>query len=313
MLDNLQQIVVLATVAHEQHFTRAAESLGISKSQVSKQIRYLEDRLGVQLVQRNTRSVSLTEIGAQYAEYGQKLLDTLSEAEALVAGYRNEVSGRLKIGVAQSFGNTLITRSFAAFRKHYPSLELDITLFDHRPNLVEEGYDCWVAIHEQPPEGMVAKKLADCRFLLVASPGYIAERGTPEHPSDLRQHDCITYQSRERTYNQWPFRNETQSLNIRVTGNYTINNAPAVLEAVKADMGIAYLASYLISNELDTGELVPLLPDWQPCLELPIYVVYPRRKHLAPKVREFIDFMAESVGSPPYWDRDLESALRRKE
>lgn len=303
MLDHLQQIVVLATVAQEQHFTRAAERLGISKSQVSKQVRYLEDRLGVQLVQRNTRSVSLTEIGAQYADYGAQLMATLDEAEAMVAGYRDEVTGKLRIGVAQSFGNTLITRSFATFRQKYPALDLDITLFDHRPNLVEEGYDCWVAIHEQPPEGMVARKLADCQFKLVASPNYLARQGTPSQLSDLRHHDCITYQSRERSYDKWPFNKAGNEQVVRVSGRYNINNAPAVLEAVKAGMGVAYLATYLLDDELQKGELVEILPDWRPCLALPIYIVYPRRKHLAPKVREFIDFMLEEVGDPPVWDR----------
>ncbi|WBA10210.1 LysR family transcriptional regulator [Salinivibrio kushneri] len=306
MLEYLQQIVVLAAVAQEQHFTRAAERLGISKSQVSKQVRYLEDRLGVQLVQRNTRSVSLTEVGSRYAEYGSQLIATLDEAEAMVAGYRNEVTGKLKIGVAQSFGNTLMTRHFAKFRQAYPDLNLNINLFDHRPNLVEEGYDCWVAIHEHPPEGMVARKLADCQFKLVAAPSYLEARGTPQQLSELRHHDCITYQSRERRYDKWPFVKGGTEQVVHVSGQYTINNAPAVLEAVKAGLGIAYLATYLINEEIEKGELVELLPEWQPCLELPIYIVYPRRKHLAPKVREFVDFMLQEVGDPPIWDRHHE-------
>lgn len=122
MLDNLQQMVVLATVAHEQHFTRAAEYLGISKSQVSKQIRYLEERLGVQLVQRNTRSVALTDAGKQYAAFGRQIVETMQDAEAMVAGFRNEVSGRLKVGVAQSFGNAQITRFYLPFRRNIPIL-----------------------------------------------------------------------------------------------------------------------------------------------------------------------------------------------
>ncbi|WP_434361613.1 LysR substrate-binding domain-containing protein [Parasalinivibrio latis] len=303
MLDNLHQIVILATVAQEQHFTRAAEILGISKSQVSKQIRALEDRLGVQLVQRNTRSVSLTDIGVQYAEYGQQLLETVNEAEAMVAGYRDEVRGKLKVGVAQSFGNTHITRSFAEFHKRYPDLELEVVLFDHRPNLVEEGFDCWLAIHENPPEGMVARKVADCRFVVVASPDYLREKGSPCSPGDLRQHDCITYQSRERKYTDWPFSQGNNVQSVRVKGTYTINHAPAVLDAVKAGMGVAYLASYLINDEIQKGELVSLLQDWTPTMELPIYAVYPRRKHLAPKVRHFVEFITEFVGNPPYWDR----------
>ena len=194
MLENLQQMVILAAIGHEQNFTRAADRLGISKSQVSKQVRYLEERLGCQLVQRSTRTVALTEIGLQYADYGQQLVDTVNEAEAMVAGYRNEIKGVLRIGIAQSFGNIHITSALAEFQKTNPELELEISLFDHRPNLLEEGFDCWIAIHEHPPEGMVARKLANCEFVVVASPDYIAQHGQPETPSDLRRHNCITYQ-----------------------------------------------------------------------------------------------------------------------
>ncbi|WP_281543930.1 LysR family transcriptional regulator [Grimontia sp. SpTr1] len=295
MLDNLQQMVVLATVAHEQHFTRAAEYLGISKSQVSKQIRYLEERLGVQLVQRNTRSVALTEAGEQYAAFGRQIVETMQDAEAMVAGFRNEVSGRLKVGVAQSFGNAQITKLLSTFQAQFPALELEVHLFDHRPNLVEDGFDCWLAIHEAPPEGMVARKLGDCQFKLVASPAYIEANGSPKHPSDLREHNCITYQSVQRTYDQWPFQRDGSEQSVTVRGSYRINNAPAVLEATKSGVGIAYIATYLLDSEIENGELKVLMKDWKPTMKLPVYAVYPRREYLAPKVRHFVDFLSENI------------------
>ncbi|MGF1756515.1 LysR family transcriptional regulator [Photobacterium sagamiensis] len=300
MLENLQQMVILATVGHEQNFTRAAERLGISKSQVSKQIRFLEERLGCQLVQRSTRTVALTDIGLQYCEYGQQLLDIVNEAEAMVAGYRNEVKGVLRVGIGQSFGNSNITSALAEFQKAHSDLELEVSLFDHRPNLLEEGFDCWVAIHEHPPEGMVARKLSNCKFVVVASPDYLAENSTPKVPGDLRHHNCITYQSRERKYINWEFTRDGVHQSIRARGNYRIDNAPAVLEAAKSGLGIAYLATYLLTDEFETNKLVQLLPEWKADMELPIYAVYPRRKYLAPKVRCFIDFMSERMSQPPY-------------
>ncbi|PST96173.1 LysR family transcriptional regulator [Photobacterium iliopiscarium] len=300
MLENLQQMVILAAIGHEQNFTRAADRLGISKSQVSKQVRYLEERLGCQLVQRSTRTVALTEIGLQYADYGQQLVDTVNEAEAMVAGYRNEIKGVLRIGIAQSFGNIHITSALAEFQKTNPELELEISLFDHRPNLLEEGFDCWIAIHEHPPEGMVARKLANCEFVVVASPDYIAQHGQPETPSDLRRHNCITYQSRERKYVNWAFSRDGIQQSIRVRGNYRIDNAPAVLDAAVSGLGIAYLSTYLMTNELENNKLIQLLPQWKTTVDLPIYAVYPRRKYLAPKVRCFIDFMAERMAQAPY-------------
>ncbi len=300
MLENLQQMVILAAIGHEQNFTRAADRLGISKSQVSKQIRYLEERLGCQLVQRSTRTVALTEIGLQYADYGQQIVDTVNEAEAMVAGYRNEIKGVLRIGIAQSFGNIHITSALAEFQKKHPELELEISLFDHRPNLLEEGFDCWIAIHEHPPEGMVARKLANCEFVVVASPDYIAQHGKPETPSDLRRHNCITYQSRERKYVNWAFSRDGLQQSIRVRGNYRIDNAPAVLDAAVSGLGIAYLSTYLMTNELKDNKLIQLLTEWKTTVDLPIYAVYPRRKYLAPKVRCFIDFMADRMAQPPY-------------
>ena len=300
MLENLQQMVILAAIGHEQNFTRAAERLGISKSQVSKQVRYLEERLGCQLVQRSTRTVALTEIGLQYADYGQQLVDTVNEAEAMVAGYRNEIKGVLRIGIAQSFGNIHITSALAEFQKGNPELELEISLFDHRPNLLEEGFDCWIAIHEHPPEGMVARKLANCEFVVVASPDYIAQHGQPETPSDLRRHNCITYQSRERKYVNWAFSRDGVQQSIRVRGNYRIDNAPAVLDAAVSGLGIAYLSTYLMTNEIKNNKLIQLLPEWKTTVDLPIYAVYPRRKYLAPKVRCFIDFMADRMAQAPY-------------
>ncbi|GAL02921.1 transcriptional regulator LysR family [Photobacterium aphoticum] len=147
---------------------------------------------------------------------------------------------------------------------------------------------------------MVARRLANCHFTVVASPEYLANHGTPQVPGDLRQHNCITYQSRERKYVNWEFTRDGVHQSIRARGNYRIDNAPAVLDAAKSGLGIAYLATYLITNEIESGSLVPLLPEWKADLELPIYAVYPRRKYLAPKVRSFIDFMAERMSIPPY-------------
>ncbi|MDX1302296.1 LysR family transcriptional regulator [Photobacterium sp.] len=299
MLDNLQQMIILATVAHKQNFTRAAEHLDISKSQVSKQIRFLEERLGCQLVQRNTRFVVLTEQGIQYAEYGQQLLDTVGEAEAMIAGYRNEVKGVLRIGVAQSFGNIHIIPAFAAFQKAHPELEIEVSLFDHRPNLLEEGYDCWLTIREHTylPEGMVARRLADCNFAVVASPEYLSKHGYPKTPSDLRYHNCITYQSRERKYVNWEFTRDGVHQSAFVQGNFRIDNAPALLDAACSGLGIAYLTTYLLTDEIETGNLIKLLPEWNANIELTVYVVYPRRKYLAPKVKCFIDFMSEYMST----------------
>nr|VVV06154.1 HTH-type transcriptional regulator DmlR [Aliivibrio wodanis] len=205
MLDNLHQMVIFATVANELNFTRAAEKLGISKSHVSKQIKALETRLDCQLVQRNNRSVSITELGQHYAEYSQKLIDIAYEADALLDAHHGRISGVFKVGIAQSFGNSHIIHALAEFQEQFPEVELEVSLFDHRPKLLEDGLDCWIAIHDDIPEGMVARKIADCRFIVAAAPSYIKLNGLPSRPAELAQHKCITYHSNERKFNEWEF------------------------------------------------------------------------------------------------------------
>ncbi|UJF17307.1 LysR family transcriptional regulator [Vibrio sp. SS-MA-C1-2] len=298
MFNNLQQMVVLATIAKEKNFTRASEQLNISKSQVSKILKQLEVRLGCQLVQRSTRSVILTDIGKQYASFGEHLIETMDEADALAAGYSDQVKGTLRIGLAQSFGLNQITPLLQKFQTHYPDVSLEINLFDRKPNLLEERYDCWIAVHETLPEGMVARKLAECRFITVASPEYIAQHPTIRQPSDLTEHNCITYYGKRRKYEQWEFTKNDEHQSIHVHGKYRVDNAPAICEAAKLGMGVAYIATYLLNNELAENKLVQLLADWEADMPLPIYLVYPRRQFLAPKMRCFIDFMVQQIGDP---------------
>ncbi|MUH97340.1 LysR family transcriptional regulator [Aliivibrio fischeri] len=305
MLDNLHEMVIFATVANELNFTRAAEKLGISKSHVSKQVKALETRLDCQLVQRNNRSVSITELGSQYAEYCQKLIDIAYEADALLDAHHGRISGVFKVGIAQSFGNSHIIHALAEFQAQFPEIELEVSLFDHKPKLLEDGLDCWIAIHDDLPEGMVARKIADCRFVVAASPGYIEQHGCPTRPAELVKHKCITYQSNERRFNDWEFTRDGVHQVVNVQSNFKIDNASAILDATKAGAGIAYLASYLLENEFDNGSLVRLLKEWQADMKLPIYAVYPRRQHLPPKVRTFIDFLSQQVGNPPHWDKKL--------
>lgn len=295
MLNNLEQIAVLTVVAAEKNFTRAAERLDISKSQVSKIIKALEARLGAQLVQRNTRNMSLTDAGQQYADFGRHILDTLEQADAAIAGFNEQVSGTLRVGISHSFGLRHITPLLCAFQDKYPEIELEVNLFDRRPNLLEEGFDCWLAVNNNLPEGLVARKLMDCKFKLIASPEYLDKQPEILKPEDIKDHKCIIYYSKSRKYNDWDFEKNGEHKLIRVTGNYRVDNAPAILEATKQGMGISFFSTYLLHDELLTGELVEVLPDWNPVLDLPVYVLFPRRQYLAPNVRAFVDFMVEHV------------------
>ncbi|HBF47741.1 MAG TPA: LysR family transcriptional regulator, partial [Shewanella frigidimarina] len=159
-----------------------------------------------------------------------------------------------------------------------------------------------LTMSEQLPLGMVARPLMKCQFLLVASPGYIAQHGNISRPEQLVEHNCLVYQGEWHEHSMWQFKKGEDYCEIGVSGNFRVDNAPALKSAAVSGLGIVYLASYLMEDEIAQGTLVPLLPDWQLTHNLPLQAVYPRRKHLAPKVSAFIDFIKTHISSPPYWD-----------
>ena len=298
-------MVIFDALVREQGISAAARRLGVSKSHISKQLALLETALGAQLVQRTTRRFGLTELGLEYARHCRALVAVALEAESMVAERRGKVSGVLHLGVGQSFGRLHVIPRLKAFQDRYPELELEVSLFDHRTNLVDEGLDLWITTYEDKPESLVGQRLADIGFVLVASPDYLLSHGTPLHPRDLAHHNCITYQSRERRYHEWSFRQGKERQTVQVAGNYRVDLAEAVRDAALAGLGIAYVANYLLDKELQSGQLIPLLPQWQPNQKMAVHAVYARREHLDPKIRLFIDFLKESFGPGPYWAQRL--------
>jgi DNA-binding transcriptional LysR family regulator len=223
----------------------------------------------------------------------------------MVAERRGKVSGVLHLGVGQSFGRLHVIPRLKAFQARYPELELEVSLFDYKTSLVDEGLDLWITTYEDKPEGLVGQRLADIGFVLAASPDYLLSHGIPLQPKDLAQHNCITYQSRERRYHEWSFRQGKERQTVQVAGNYRVDLAEAVRDAALAGLGIAYVANYLLDKELQSGQLIPLLPQWRPNQKMAVHAVYARREHLDPKIRLFIDFLKESFGPEPYWAQRL--------
>jgi DNA-binding transcriptional LysR family regulator len=305
VLHRLPQMLIFDALVREQGISAAARRLGVSKSHISKQLAQLEADLGAQLVQRTTRRFALTELGQEYARHCRALVAQAQEAESMVADRRGKVSGVLHLGVGQSFGRLHVIPRLKAFQQRYPELELEVSLFDHRTNLVDEGLDLWITTYEDKPEGLIGQRLADIGFVLAASPDYLLGHGTPLTPRDLLGHNCITYQSRERRYHEWHFRKEKERQTVQVAGNYRVDLAEAVRDAAMAGLGVAYIANYLLDKELQSGALIPLLPEWRPSQKMAVHAVYARREHLDPKIRLFIDFLKQGFGTPPYWQQRL--------
>lgn len=305
MIKKAQQMVVYNALIHQRSFTKAAQLLDISRTQVSKQIQQLEERLGVQLVQRTTRSFALTEAGERFAVHCANMVDEINEAESELLQSSDNMQGLLRVGSAQSFARHHISPYLGDFHQQYPQLDVEMSLFDHRVDLIAEQLDLWIGMTDSPPEGFVARHLADCHFVLAASPDYLAKHGVPYHPDDLAQHNCITYYSRERKDNLWSFRQGESSLNVKVTGNFRVDSADAILDATVSGHGVGYLATYLLDKEFQEGRLVRLMPDWTLSQYMPLYAVYPRHKFLPKKSAAFLDFIRHHIGEPVYWDKVL--------
>lgn len=304
-LEDVTAMVVFARVVELGGFSAAAQALGLSKSAVSKQISKLEDRLGTRLLNRTTRQLSLTEAGAAFFERCQRVEAEALAAEEAVTHLAEAPRGLLKVNAALSFGARHIAPALPDLLTQCPELEVDLSLNDRPVDLVEEGYDLAVRIGKLGDSSLVARRLAPLRRLVIASPDYLARRGRPEHPNDLKQHECLlyAYQTGGQT---WSFRHSAgdgeRDVKVRIAGRLRINNGDAILKACAAGQGIALLPSFICGEATAEGAVERLLPDWEDGVAGGIHAVFPASRNLSPKVRVFIDFLLTRFGSEPYWD-----------
>lgn len=312
MLELLEPIAIFTHVARAGSFSAAARKLVISKSKVSTQVAELEYKLGVQLIERTTRSVNLTDAGKLLYAQGEELLRDTEQAIASVHSLSDATRGVLKVGISQSFGVMHIIPHLPEFMATHPELELQVSLLDHKIETVSEGLDLLLIMSEHLPLGMVARPLMTCEFMLVASPEYLKLHGEPTTPEELIEHNCLVYHGEWHEHTLWQFKRGDDYCEIGVSGNFRVDNAPALKSAAVSGLGVVYLASYLLEDEIKEGKLVPLLPEWQLTHNLPLQAVYPRRKHLATKVSAFIDFIKQRIGTPPYWDAPYQELYSRR-
>lgn len=300
-MDSLSDVAVFVQVVESGSFTAAADRLRVSKSVVSKYVTRLEDRLGARLLNRTTRRLSLTEVGSVFYERSREGLSTIEEAEQEVSRLQSRPSGTLRLNTPMTFGVMHVAPALPAFMKAYPDVAVDVSLDDRKVDVIEEGFDLSVRISELPDSSLVAKRLASCRHVVVASPAYLEAHGTPRRPEDLIGHNVISYRYQESALN-WHFRGpDGKPVSMPVSGSLQMNNSLALREAMLAGVGIARTPTFVVGEDIRSGSLVPLLPGYE-ALELSIFLVYPQRRHLSPKVRAFIEFMAARISDPPYWD-----------
>lgn len=301
-MDQLSGIEVFVRVVETESFSRAAEELGLSKSTVSKQIRRLEDRLGVRLLNRTTRSMSLTDVGQSFYERCANIVAEARDAERAVTDMQATPTGRLRVNAPMSFGQLHLARAVGAFLQTCPGIEVDLTLADRIVDIVDEGYDLAIRIAHLPDSSLIAVKLAPCRRVVVASPAYLQAAGAPAHPNDLADHACLSY-TYQSSGDLWHFEDsDGASLSVRVTGPLRINNGDAIAQAALDGLGVAYLPTFIVGPALADGGLLQLLDPY--CTDdTAVYAVMPHSRNVSPKVRVFVDFLKDRFGGPVApWD-----------
>ncbi len=283
-------------------FSAAARDLDLTPSALSKLVTRLEDRLGVRLMNRTTRKLSLTAEGEAYYESAKRILNDIEEAETEVTRFSDQPKGLLRINVGVAFGLHQLSPALPRFLEKYPDIELDITLTDRMVDLVEEGADVAIRNSVLRDSSLVAKKICDLHRVICASPSYLKKHGTPKTPEDLRDHNCISISGAPQL-RKWPFDVTGRVEHIEVKGNVTANNAESMLQLAVAGVGIIRLADVIVADGIRAGWLKPILTDCHHVEPLPLSAVYPHGKHKSPRVAAFVNFLVETFSDTP-WRED---------
>ncbi len=291
----LSGVTVFAAVAEAGSFARAAEAMGLSPSGVSRAISRLEARLRVRLFDRNTRSMTLTDEGRRFHTEVRSHLDAIEDAAAVASGTVGTVHGRLRVNVDPYFSRTFLSRHLAGFLNRYPDLRVELIGRDEVGELVGDGFDLAVRFGDPPQGSLVAAKLFETRVLTVASAGYIARHGRPGHPRDVAGHRRILFfDPVGRRPFGWEFRRPDEVVEIAAEGHLLVSDVETMLQTAAAGAGIAQVLDIGIGDLLADGRLVDLFPDW-PGERFPLYALYPSRRHIAAKVRAFVDLCREAL------------------
>jgi DNA-binding transcriptional LysR family regulator len=307
-MSGLSDLQVFVRVVDAGSFARAAATLGISRSYASKRVRQLEDRLGVRMLHRTTRTLTPTEAGARLHAECAPLLEGISDAEARAMDHRTQPRGTLRLGAPMSFGLRYVAPAVSTFLDRNPEVEVFVDYTDRSVDLVEEGFDLCVRGGPLGDSSLVSRKLAGFCAIAAASPGYLALRGIPARPEDLVEHDCLVYTQRI-THDVWPFYDKGGERNVKVSGRLVCNNGDAVVEAALRGGGILYQPDFIVADALARGDLQVVLSKWRGW-QSGIWAVWPARRHVSMKVRRFVEHLADHL-SPPPWERACAAAGAR--
>jgi DNA-binding transcriptional LysR family regulator len=291
-MDGFSDLNLFALVARHRNLAAAARELGVTPPAVSKRLAQLERRLGVRLMNRTTRRLSLTPEGEIYLANGSRILDDLSELEQLVTQSRGEPTGLLRVNASFGFGRARIAPAVSEFTARYPAMKIQLHLTDRPMSLQEEGFDVGIRFGQVPDARINARLLLKNRRLVCAAPAYLERYGRPSTPQELTHHACIVLRENESAYGTWHFTRGKRTETIKVDGSLSSNDGSVVLRWALEGRGIVVRSQWEIERHLARGELEPLLVDWA-LPDADIHAIYLERNQLSVKLRTFVDFLGD--------------------
>jgi DNA-binding transcriptional LysR family regulator len=292
-MDKFLEMKTFAAVVDGGSFVQAADALDMSKPAVSRHVAELEQRLGVRLLQRTTRKLSLTEEGRLFYGRCKTVLADVEVAEEEITAKSVAVKGLIRVNVPVSFGLWELAPLWPDFMSKFPDVALDITFADRMVDLVEEGYDLAIRIARLPNSSMISRKLASTRLVLCASPGYLKKHGKPKHPSELADHAVLSY-SLLSTGDQWNFDGPDGAVSVTVKPIMRTNSGDTCVAAARKHKGVVLQPSFMVNADLQSGALLELMPTYR-SINFGIFAVYPTRQYVSPKVRALIDFLVKAL------------------
>lgn len=298
-MDKASEMLIFTRSVDEGGFSAAARSLELTPSAVSKQVNRLEDRLGVRLLNRTTRRLSLTEEGRAFYERCKAILDDIEEAERLISNAQHTPRGTLRVNAPFALGRRQLVPLLPAFMNRYPQVRIELELNDRTVNILEEEIDVLIrGATELHDSSHIARRLATARRFICAAPSYLEKYGVPQTPEDLRRHNCLML-SHPSGLNDWVLQGSDGPRVIHVSGNFASNFTDVLHAAALAGVGLARLSTIIIGEDIKQGRLSPVLTDYTRDFAS-IYAIYPHRRHLSPKVRAFVDFLRDAFDPPPW-------------
>jgi DNA-binding transcriptional LysR family regulator len=299
-MDKLKQLETFVAVATKGSLTATARAEGVAPAVIGRRIDALEERLGVKLLVRTTRRITLTHEGSAFLEDCQRLLTDLASAEASVSAGGVKASGHLRVTAPAGFGRRHVAPLVPRFIAQHPDVSVSLNLSDRVVDIANEGFDCAVRVGDLPDSSLISVRLADNRRQCVATPGYLQRAGVPQHPSDLARHECLTLSSDASQTRGWAFQVAGEVTHLRPHGRLDCSDGQVLHDWCLQGLGIAWRSTWEVASEIAAGRLQPLLEEYA-APPNGIFAVFTHARHLPLRVRLWIDFLKQTYGSPAYW------------